>query len=622
MGLNLYHKVGVLVVRELQESKVFSRTTDSQNVMMWRKGKAYKITLCLYSVLEIFIFSGLIFGWNSLSYILSQEGYYADLCSEDQQRNASSFDWQTQNHSKISSSYGTADWRNSSQYLENGSTTLHFILLTDYKGISFSGNKLTNSSNNSDSSEYRCPQQQQQLHRIFIVTLTIMFVVTVPAGILTDSYGPRVTRVICALFFSIAGISWFFLSKERPWLIYVACIFMACGGGASYLAIVQFCSFAFHKYQATVIGMQSGAWNASASVLLLFKQIYDSKINHLSIQKCIAIYYGIAALLILLTSCTLISSKRESDEMSKSNPSTAMAKKSKTSDQILSEKNPENAAIHSNETNKTEPQTSCKESQPLLGDKNLRDMAMYSEDKTDVEKLQIAPSPLTQMRGSLKRELLRIFFSQPYFWLLWFYVLSGLKISFYIASFHNLILQRTASKNELSKYVDAFGSIQFLGIAFAPLLGPYIDGKCKRNSVKQIKNVERMFQAKIKRCGTAVAIISSVGIIQEVATLLPNLKVQYLSILSLVMFRAFVDAIVCAYVAITFPPKHFGKLISTATLIAGTILYIQDPLLSLMENNLNGNPFWIHVGLLILNTTLYGKCAYVWRKLGSKLDSD
>ena len=567
------------------------------------------------------MFSGLIFGWQSLSYILSQEGYYADLCSEDQRRNVSSSDWLTQNHKKISPGYGMADLRNSSQYLGNGSAALHVISFTNYESIFFPSNKTTNSSNSSDSSEYICPQQQQQLHRIYTVCLSVMFVITVPAGTLTDWYGPRVTRVICALSFSIAGISWFFLSRERPWLIYVACIFMVCGGAVSYLAFVQFSASVFDKYQATVIGMQSGAWNASASMMLLFKLIYDSRISHFSIQKCIAIYHGIAAILILFTSCTLISSKRGSDDMSKSNPSTAMAKNSKESDQILSKKNLENVELYPDENSKTEPQTSCKESQPLLGDKNIRDMVMYSEEKTDVEKLKIAPSP-TQMRDSLKRELLGIFFSQSYFWLLWFYTLSGLKIIFYIGSFRNLILQQTASKNELSKYIDALGSIQFLGIVFAPLLGPYIDGKCKRNSVKRIKNVERMFQAKVKRCGTALAIINSVGIVQEVTTLLPNLKVQYLSMLSLVMFRAFCDAIICAYVAITFPAKHFGKLVSTATLISGVITFFQDPLLSLMENNLDGNPFWIHVGLLILNTTLYGKCVYVWRKLGSKLDSD
>ena len=37
--------------------------------------------LIFYGALEILLFSGLVFGWGSLVYVLKQEGYMSDVCA-------------------------------------------------------------------------------------------------------------------------------------------------------------------------------------------------------------------------------------------------------------------------------------------------------------------------------------------------------------------------------------------------------------------------------------------------------------------------------------------------------------------------------------------------------------
>ena len=45
--------------------------------------------LIFYGATEILLFSGLVFGWGSLVYVLKQEGYMSDVCSnnDDNHRN-------------------------------------------------------------------------------------------------------------------------------------------------------------------------------------------------------------------------------------------------------------------------------------------------------------------------------------------------------------------------------------------------------------------------------------------------------------------------------------------------------------------------------------------------------
>ena len=180
-----------------------------------------------------------------------------------------------------------------------------------------------------------------------------------------------------------------------------------------------------------------------------------------------------------------------------------------------------------------------------------------------------------------------------------------MKYSFYISSFNNLITHQTKNNDTVvSHYISHFGTIQLTSVTFAPIFGPYIGGhlmscKSKQNSNDPLSKQEDTFK-NLKRCAVAICITDFIGVILELTCLLPVLEAQYISMFSQVVLRGFLYALSFSYMAITMPARHYGKLLSTAFIIARIFSCIQYPLLSIVENQFNGDPFWIHVGLLIL----------------------
>ena len=111
-----------------------------------------------------------------------------------------------------------------------------------------------------------CPKQHRALNMIFITVNMATRIAAVLSGWLTDAFGPRITRLTAVMIFTLAGISWFFLNIDRPWIIYLASIFMSTGVYMSYFALQQCNAFVFDKYQATALGLQSGALDSSAAI--------------------------------------------------------------------------------------------------------------------------------------------------------------------------------------------------------------------------------------------------------------------------------------------------------------------------------------------------------------------
>ena len=74
-----------------------------------------------------------------------------------------------------------------------------------------------------------------------------------------------------------------------------------------------------------------------------------------------------------------------------------------------------------------------------------------------------------------------------------------------------------------------------------------------------------------------------------------------------VALRAFVFSINFSYLAVAMPLEHYGKLVSCLLITGSTFSAFQYLLLALMEGPLNADPFWIHVGLLIISFTVYGQ---------------
>ena len=127
---------------------------------------------------------------------------------------------------------------------------------------------------------------------------------------------------------------------------------------------------------------------------------------------------------------------------------------------------------------------------------------------------------------------------------------------------------------------------------------------------------------KMKRYAAAFVVTNSAGTFLELASLIPHLELQYVSMLSQVTLRALVSNVTnhllsCCYDA----HRTLWEIIVICMIIGSTFSATQYLLLETMEGPLRGDPFWIHVGLLITSFTVYGQPihCYIWtrRKFGT-----
>ena len=563
-------------------------------------------------IFEIFVFLGPLYGWASMFFIFHREGYYQYLCSEG-------------------------------KYVGPSMEPSHNFTLAKSKPM------LNYQSR--DGVISTCADQDQALNLVFILVVLLTRTAAFFAGLMTDAFGPRASRMTGVFLFVLSGISWLFLSHERPWIIYVGCLSMAIAGYFCLIALIQIGAYFFHEKQASVVSLQSGAYDGSAVVALFFKLIYDAEIS-LNIQSCFTIFCAIATFFVVLTTYTIVpprqeykrvSEKYSSKLMDDDKESTALVSMKKDKKDLPckqdnrqykntneNEKTPgaipssDAAYLNSNfaESDEKLPLVSVKtfESNSFKADKNK--VSSRSNNETTLDKKGI-------------KEIAKLMSSGFYLWQLWFVCLTMLKTLFYITSFHNLICQLTTDKKVLGKYVNGFGIAQFFGIVFAPLVGPYVDGISLKFSnlcpttnppsnpqeSTQIDDTDpgpgskvRKTMERLKRCTIAIFTANTIGILLEVTSLLPYLEVQYISMLCQVILRGLLFALDFVYFAIVMPARHYGKLLSSTLMTAGAFTCIQYPLLEVVENKVNGDPFWIHVGLLVISLLTYGQPIYIWWK--------
>ena len=619
---------------------------------MKRVGKTFKLILFVYVVFELLVAAGPLYGWTSLVYILREEGYYGHLCSTLEQSQFNQYQNCTISINKTST-----------QLLGNG----------PFRPI--------------------CPEQEQKLNAVYVIVV-LTPTATVPAGLITEYHGPRACRIISAMLFLVSGVCWASLTKDSPYLIYIASLLLSVGGITSMFPMVQLSAVVYNKYKATVLGFANGAKDASASVLLIFKLLYDSNAS-LSFQWCLTIYCWIVATLSIFASFTFVPSKKEfttfvaASETVLKTANETQESDSETQVTVETLYNSEGyeapRSVHAGSEQEEASYKADKDSYVEAGDKPNKSAqntharvslnflehwddviknASTEGDKSEIRQNRVDISVKAKIHAAHGREygsidnwyadaseaqthsdpnqsyleksseeqkatntnLKSLFLSQIYIWTLWIVSFSMLRISFFVSSFDNLITQQSLDHKVLSRYTNAFGIIQFFGIAFSPLTGPYLDGRWTRKGHrKEMSSASRTFD-KMKRYATAFAVTNTTGILLELISVIPVLEIQYISMLCQVALRAFVFSINFSYLAVVMPLEHYGKLVSCVLITGSTFSALQYLLLELMEGPLNADPFWIHVGLLIISFTVYGQPihCYSWtkRKYGTLIDTE
>ncbi|KAL8580959.1 hypothetical protein ACOMHN_017526 [Nucella lapillus] len=198
--------------------------------------------------------------------------------------------------------------------------------------------------------------------------------------------------------------------------------------------------------------------------------------------------------------------------------------------------------------------------------------------------------------------------------LLWISV-QRLRSWIFVGMFNPWITRLACGDKALvSHYTSVYAALQFFGILTAPLSGRLMDRK--------IKGAEKYGDPRYERLHAAIAsfvLNSTVSVLLTVCTLIPVLKLQYLTFVLHCLHRSFLYGPNSAFVANAFPNKHFGKLFGITLTVSALFSMLQYPLFLIMQGPLAGDPLAINVFLLVLMLISYIHPIYIWRYLQRKV---
>ena len=176
-----------------------------------------KIVTVITGIFETVCVGGVIYGWGSMNYILTEAGYYA------------------------------CDFNATSTAFNHSSQTI-------------------------------CPDQQYKLELVFTLSVVLSLIITVFGGVILDRYGTLVVRNLNTFIFTVSCISIAYSTPNISWILFPGMISMATSGFFLYVTNLQTANL-FPEFRGTIVNLINGALAASLVVFTLAKTAYESAID-------------------------------------------------------------------------------------------------------------------------------------------------------------------------------------------------------------------------------------------------------------------------------------------------------------------------------------------------------
>ncbi|XP_048032461.1 solute carrier family 43 member 1a [Megalobrama amblycephala] len=417
-----------------------------------------------------------------------------------------------------------------------------------------------------------CVEQDEMLNLGFTIGSFLLSAATLPLGILMDRFGPRPLRLCGSACFAFSCMM-MSVSAYHPEVL-SALIFLALSLNGFGGICLTFTSLTlpnmFGSLSSTVLSLMIGSYASSAVTFPGVKLIYDAGVSFTVIMW---MWAGLAGLVCL--NCFL------------NWPAEGFA----TPEEIEKKK-------QSAENYKLSP---------------------VEEATGETEKLP-AVAQDTQSSVPFRRSV----FSPIFLWSLITMGMTQLRIIFFMGAMNKMLeflvthgekhdsdeLKEEAEK-EVSFYASIFGTLQLLCLVTCPLIGYIMDWKMKECEVDQKTiEIEKEAVAVPKRDGKIQKLTNAMRafiftnvllILFGILSLIDNLPLQILTFILHTMVRGFIHSCCGGLYAAVYPSNHFGTLTGLQSMISAVVALLQQPLFIIMVGPLNGDAYWINVGLLILS---------------------
>ncbi|XP_053408084.1 equilibrative nucleobase transporter 1-like isoform X2 [Mercenaria mercenaria] len=485
--------------------------------------RKYPVVCTVWAFMEVLLFGGVIYGWGSLVFILKEEGFYSDYCTENDIGNnpdylsPNQFPYLTlSNNSLDEKSYDViiAD--------DNSST---FQRITENKAINGG-----------------CSAQESQLNLWFSIAVSFMCLSFAGIGYLIRHIGTRNTRAIFFFIYLIGTLCLAFTSPEIPWLLLPGLCCIGIAGLTVYSTNLQVSNLHPHL-RSTIVAILTGLFDFSSINKQIVRIAYESGIARRTSYIFISVMFAV----IIATSTLFFLPKMNISE-----------------DYMKEQKR---------------RRSSCMQEKKLV---RQDDSSLQPAEKLYEELLKVHEKELGVMNGSVhlaaagdssKPSLLSVVFSMTYMLHLYWLFVHALRFVTFIGQL-NVWLENIFDGNEakVGEMLAIFSYMTMGAVGSALLCGFVYDYQRKRYvNAGEIKRV--YFPVVLPMC---LVIFYSIG--TTIICYIKHEVAPYFAFVLFTLFRTSLFTVAVAFIGDAFPIDYFGVLFGFIELSAGIAGLAQYPL--------------------------------------------
>lgn len=396
-----------------------------------------------------------------------------------------------------------------------------------------------------------CRGQDEQFSLVFTIASFMNNFLTLPNGFLFDRFGTTVARLFGIFLYTMGTVMVAISTAAFSNLLFPALSLLAVGGILFLMTNMQVGNL-FGAHRSTVITLYNGAFDSSSALFLIIKLLHEAGVS-------------LYASFLFLSSCSVIHLLR-----------TFFLLPRKFIPYPLPEHYTYGITCGKSNTLKLEQA-------PENGN------AQGSTEETPLDK----NNPVKQVK-SFRECLLSRFFVWH---LLWLSVMQ-LRHYLFIGTLNPMLQRLTAGEPSLvSKYINAFAITQLCGVLCAPWNGLIMD----RHKRKPRATGETEYEADLRASVLSLFLTALQCVLFSLCATIPSLPLQYLTFILQVLNRSFLYGGNAAFISIAFPSCHFGKLYGLVMALSAVFSVLQYPCFTLVKDVLNGDPFYVNVGLTLLS---------------------
>ncbi|XP_057706478.1 equilibrative nucleobase transporter 1-like isoform X1 [Corythoichthys intestinalis] len=416
-----------------------------------------------------------------------------------------------------------------------------------FKAQGFFGSFCVNTTNTDGLQVQDCRGQDEQFSLVFTIASFLMNFLTLLNGLIFDRFGTLIARLFGLALHTGGLLMLAFATPTLSMLVYPGLSCIAVGGFMLLLTNMQVANL-FGAHRSTIITVYNGAFDSSSGVFLLVKFAYESGIS----LKASFLFLAAGSIHHLLRTIFLF-------------PRTTIPYPL-----------PDNYKYG----------ISCRRSRKTNGTVETDSKMTMDDNPPDQEELK-------KTEKTFRECILSKFF---FLVLLWLSVIQ-LRHFVFIGTL-NPALERLADGDAsiVSKYINAFAFTQMCGLLVAPIHGTILDRHKRKPPVPGMSEEEADLNSAI----ISFFLTSVLALLFSICSSIPVLPLQYFTFVMQMIDFSFLYGGMTVFVAVVFPPCHFGKLYGLITTLSAVFSLLQYACFAVVEELLDGDPLYVNIALTVL----------------------